>query len=118
MRLFQHIIRAFREGYTSYTYDLVADGEFGWEDEDGKRLLEFFGSTTGRRLKARLTNYVCRAAVEATRHENNTKYHNGLVRGISSTITVIEEHFASPVRNTDNSETEQQSSVADGLALL
>lgn len=118
MKFLQHLIRSFREASNSYSYDLVADSEFGWTEDDGKRLSEFFASETGRKLKSRLTNYVCRCAIEATRKSDNVQYNVGQARGVALCVNAIEQHFiASPQRIADKSEEQSQESVLAGLAL-
>jgi hypothetical protein len=94
MNFIQRLIRAYREARTSVTYDLLADTPEFWTDDDGAYVAAFFASSTGQKLSARLTNYVVRCAVEATRQTDNQIYHNGVARGVAMSVSAIENHFA------------------------
>ena len=94
MNFLKRLIRAYREAQTTVQYDFLADTEDGWQDGDSEYLAAVFASPMGHRLRVRLTNYVVRCAVEATRQTSNQSYHCGLARGAALTVTAIEEHFA------------------------
>lgn len=114
MNFVSRFLRAWREARTAATYDFMSDTEGGWTAEDAELMRALFGGPTGGKLKIRLTNYVLRCAVEATRQTQNHAYHNGIARGVEMAVNVIEEHmnFASPMRNKDTSDS-QPSSVAE-----
>jgi hypothetical protein len=116
MTAFQHLLRAWREAITSHTYDLVADTEAGWTDDDARRLTEFFLTTTGKKLTARLTNYVIRSAIEATRQPSNHAYHNGVARGVALSVNTMQQHFyvGSPKPESDSS---QPARLSEEMAL-
>lgn len=118
------IIAAIREFFRSlqnsalqyrYRFSEFAASDDGWLEEDSKRLNELFVSPTGRKLKARMTNYVLQCAVEAT--QVGTPFHCGIARGVALAVTAVENHFASSLRSGDNPESQQPPSVADGFAL-
>jgi hypothetical protein len=109
MNAFQHLLRAWREAITSHTYDLVSDTEEGWTDDDARRLTEFFASTTGKRLKARLTNYVIRSAIEATRQPSNHAYHNGVARGVALCVNAMQQNMTlAKLHDTDTKGKEEE----------
>jgi hypothetical protein len=116
MKFLRHFIIAFKEASLRVQYDFLAEQEDFWGNEDSKLLADFFAGTTGRKLKVRLTNYVCQSAITSTR--KGDKYHCGIARGVALAVNAMEQHFTvSPPRSADNSEDQQQSSVADELAL-
>jgi len=115
-----HLKTALRQAYLSYEYDFTVESEdYGWNEDDAKRLLEFFENTeTGRKLKKRLTNYVIRAATYALKQPDVVR-HAGIAEGIQLGVQAIEEHFyVSPLRKTDNPLTEQDKSEPRRLAQL
>lgn len=115
MLLFKRIKHALQDAALKLRYNEIADADDFWNEDDAKHITEFFGSQTGLKLRARLTNYVLRSAMTATR--NYTPFDAGVARGIALSVREIENHFApSPLRSEDISEN-QPASVADDLAL-
>lgn len=115
MRFIRRLFRAFKEAAFNYFYDPIADLPDYWTEEDAAHLLEFQLSSTGRKLRSRLMNYMMSCALEATSRAD--LHHNGIAHGIRLAIYAIDRHLpASPVRNTDNSE-EQPNDAEAELAL-
>jgi len=97
----KHLQTALRQAWLSYEYDFNVESEdAGWNEDDAKRLLQFFEHTeTGRKLKKRLTNYVLRSATYALKQPDVVR-HAGIAEGIQLGIQAIEEHFfVSPIQN-------------------
>jgi hypothetical protein len=119
MKLIEHIRRALRDGLTTHTYDVSSDTDEGWTEEDRKRMLEFFGTSTGQKLNARLRNYVFLTAIKSTSQPQNAERHNGIAFGVRMTVNFLQEQMisASHPRNDGTSETESSSSVEADLAL-
>lgn len=116
MLLFKRIKHALQDAALKFRYNEIADTDDFWTEDDAKRVTEFFGSQTGLKLRARLTNYVLQSAMTATRE--HSPFQTGVARGVAMAVRAIEEHFApSPLRSEDISENQQPSSVADDLAL-
>jgi hypothetical protein len=69
-------------------YILDADQPDFWTDADARTLEGYFKSDSGKKLKAILTNYVLRSAVEATQKRITC----GHARGIASTVSILERH--------------------------
>jgi hypothetical protein len=103
MSFFQRFLRAWRDARTNAQYDFLADTDESWTKEDADLMRALFAGPAGMKLKVRLTNYVVRCAVKATRQTDNHAYHNGIAKGVGMAVNAIEEHmttdFASPVRN-------------------
>src|SRR5262249_25211231 len=117
MNILQHI-EIVKKAYLHMKYDLFAETADGWTDEDQVRTFQFFNSDTGLKLKARLTNYVLRTAIQATGHQgNNAQFHNGVASGTEMAVMALQTHLAPPTRKSETSEEEPSEAEAD-LALL
>jgi hypothetical protein len=104
----------FRRQVQLPNYDSIADTPDGWTSDDDLALYQFFNSDTGRKLKARMTNYVIRCALNATQQTKNSKYHNGIARGVALSVSKVEDHFASSARSQSTLEPQpSQGSVAE-----
>lgn len=103
MTFIQRFLIAWRSA-TIPTYTEAADLPGFWTEEDGLVLTHFFNSSTGQKLKRRLTNFVLQSAVEATAQPANHKYYCGKARGRAETVTAIEQHFAIVPAQVDESE--------------
>lgn len=105
MTFLRRLITAYRN-VRDYSYDSFADLEDGWTPEDAALLESFFYGPTGQKLRARMTNYVIRCAINATQQTSNQIYHNGIARGIALSVSQVETHFASSARSQSTIESE------------
>lgn len=115
----KHLQTALKQAWLYYEYDFDAESEdAGWDDDDAKRLLAFFKSPTGLKLKKRLTNYVLRSATYALKQQDVVR-HAGIAEGIQLGIQALEEHFyVSPIRDKGNPMTKQEQNAPRRLSQL
>lgn len=102
MRFLTRCVRAYREAALEYTYNEFVEGRENWTKEDQERTSAYFYSSTGTKLRARLSNYAIRETITATREPKNIKHNNGIARGIWLCVRAVEDHIpARPLSVTE-----------------
>jgi len=90
-RTIRRFVEAWRIAGLNLTYSLESDTEFGWNNDDAAKWRTFLlRDPTGQKMKAKLTNYVMRVAVAATKKPGDRDYHCGYARGCAMTVANLE----------------------------
>lgn len=91
--MFKTLLVAWKEAKQIREYVELADRAEFWQSVDGARMVQFFTSHSGQKLRARLANMVFKGALKACGAETNGDYQRGIARGILLTVQAIDQHM-------------------------
>lgn len=87
------ILIALRESRQIRKFIELAEQADFWKPIDGKALLAFMITPSGKKLRARLNNIVFKSALRACRVQTQGDYERGIARGVLLTIQAFDQHI-------------------------
>lgn len=83
-----------------------------WSEDDALATQHFLNTSTGQKLRLRLTNYVLRSAVTATQATSNVERHCGTAHGIALAVKAFENHLPTALAQERKSGSEEDAALS------